>query len=308
MKKKLVVENTEYSLLLYMLLDKDWKKSDYVLCTDNKLLLSNLKTLGCNVLVASTLYIDGKYIYIQKLLYVLRLLMNSLRLIHLRSRYSIIYGNDDLFYSRLFRKNNFQVVEDGTFNYLGKEGIIDTLKKQISKYWFSKLISKIFINHIPFGYDNSIKKVYLTQQEKVPIELKDKAEFIDLTDLWNKCNYKKELLFVFGLENELINSLRDDNCCFLFPYPLSERDKVKENALIKRYQKAIKKSECKVYIKPHRFDIVDYSNYFKAEYIINKNLPFELFVLNDIYIENVIVGYDTSLLAHLDSNVNVINY
>jgi len=308
LNNKLVLANTEYSLLLYLLIDRDWKTADYILLTNNDKLVFKLKFYGCNVLIHTRLYLTSNYLFFSKLKFVISILFNLLKLYSNKHEYLIVYGNDDLTYARPFRKNNFHIIEDGTINYYSEEEIVNQKKVFLSKYIPKKILDKIRFKYIPFGYNKCISKVYLTNKDKVPSKIMDKVEVVNLKYLWSICKYKDEIMQIFNFDHELLEKLKDNRYSILFPFSEFERNEINERKIINRYKDAIKKSTSIVLIKPHRFDILDYSKYFDKDLIIDRNIPFELFILNDIRFDDIITFYDSSLLSHIEGSGDVVKY
>lgn len=128
--KKIVVENTLYSLLVYFLLEKRWKSSVYILESNNlsKEFIRKIKKYSKVYLIK---YSDNKLKNLTNYYY-MRFFWNIFSYLNINN---IFYGNDDLRTSSFFRRNKFYILEDGlvNYNYLNRTEKM-SLKKMLKKY------------------------------------------------------------------------------------------------------------------------------------------------------------------------------
>ena len=281
--QKLVIDNTLYSILIYMLLNNEWRDSIFVLNNklDNKFLNNFQKKV-------KKLYIFKQY-KIKKYYFKYILEYFKLYFFLLKQNNIKIYGNDDLEYFFSFGNDIF-LIEDGLLNYKKKkQSIIEVLKKII------KLKNPFYKS---LGYSNSVKKIYLTGLAPIPKEIKDKVEIINLKNLWSKKSEeeKKEILDIFGFNERTISKIKNKKN-ILLTQPLSEDGFISEKEKIELYKKVIiNYLEKDLVIKTHPREKTDYKKYFPEIEILNQSFPAELFDLLDIKFETAITIFSTAAL------------
>lgn len=290
--QKLVIDNTLYSILIYMLLNNEWSDSIFILNNklDNKF-LNNFQNKVKKLYIFKQYKIKNYYFkYIFEYL--------KLYFFILKQKNIIIYGNDDLEYFFSFRKNIF-LIEDGLLNYKKpkKQNIIEILKKII------KLKNPFYKS---LGYSNNVKKIYLTGLAPIPKEIKDKVEIINLKELWNKKSKeeKKEILNIFGFDEIILNNIKNKKY-ILFTQSLSEDNFMSENEKINLYKNIISNYDKNtLIIKTHPREKTDYKKYFPEIEVLKQVFPAELFSLLDIKFEKVITIYSTAVL-NFSSNAEI---
>ncbi|WP_318515051.1 glycosyltransferase family 52 [Photobacterium leiognathi] len=278
-KNNILVVNSVYSLFYYMLMfDHDMNKTTLVFSggindeftkkIPNKIVLKS-GVLGI-LDVISKLIFDKKFRGV---------------IFH---KYKFNYfGHDHLFYSFLFSKN-MSLIEDGLLNY------------SKSKRKFP--LSIILRNKVP-GYGSSIRNIYLSGIETVPVCIIDKVKIISIFDAWNKLSTEKKRFI-----NEFFNvTLKSSNIeHLLLTQPFSEYDILTEKEKIDIYKKIYDNIRCehpnsKIFIKPHPRELTDYQIIFPDAFILNSNCPSELLSLNSERIENVYTLYSTSIYTFNNS-------
>lgn len=283
-KVNILIENTIYSLFVYLLIKKEWEKSIFIL--NNKTIdIRILRKLNKYELYIYKFY-DKKnffkyfreYFKLYKFLYKINL-FNKIT----------FYGNDNLDYF-IFFKNKIILLEDGLLNYQLKKITLKSVIKNIL------LLKPLFFRS--YGYSKYVKKIYLTGLAPIPEEIKDKVEIINLKELWSKKieEEKKEILDIFGFDENIINKIKNKKN-ILFTQPLSEDRFISEEEKVELYRKIIfNYPEKDLVIKTHPREKTDYKKYFPKIEILNQSFPAELFDLLDIKFETAITIFSTAAL------------
>lgn len=280
-----LIENTTYSLLVYLLVKKEWKKSIFVLNNETvdvkilrKLNKYELYIYKNFIIKKNFLKYFKEYFKLYKYLYKINLLNNI-----------IFYGNDNLDYFIFFR-NKIILLEDGLLNYQLKKITLKSIIKNIL------LLRPLFFKS--YGCSKYVKKIYLTGLAPIPEEIKDKVEIINLKELWSKKTEeeKKEILDIFGFDENIINKIKNKKN-ILFTQPLSEDRFISEEEKIELYRKIIfNYSKKDLVIKTHPREKTSYKKYFPEIEILNQSFPAELFDLLDIKFETAITIFSTAAL------------
>lgn len=285
--KRIIIENTEYSILLYCLLKKKWQEDTFILSDlFRESFLKTLKEKVKEIFIFEPTSIK-KYI----LRYYFGILKLYLYLIKKSFRKNVeIYGNDSLVYSRFINKG-YILLEDGSINYK----IIKSRKNYLKE--IMKLKNPFYS---PYGYSKKIKKIYLTGLAQIPEEIKNKVEIIDLKKLWKlkTREEQQEILEIFGFNNNLIKELKEKNI-ILFTQPLSEDGILNEQEKIELYSKIILKyPKEKLIIKTHPREKTNYSKIFNEIYILEQNFPAEIFKLLEISFKKGVTLFSTAVLTN----------
>ncbi|MBD1571474.1 glycosyltransferase family 52 [Aliivibrio sp. S10_S31] len=194
----------------------------------------------------------------------LRRLFSSLALIKFRLKHkkATFIGHDHLFYSYIFLKNGFILLEDGSVNF-----------KKYNSISLSNKVKELLIGSKLFGFSNKIKKIYLT--DGAPIledKIKKKVELINIKnmfdDLSDEGKERIKKLFSFSCGNNLIIDR------LLITQPFSEDGRMTENEKVAMYIDIMKTYSISA-IKPHPRELTDYSKYTSIS-IIPSHIPFQL--------------------------------
>lgn len=269
---KVFFYGTVYNFLLFLLINKDWEKCFF--CFSSVTPPEIIKYFKKRKL---KFYLENditkyKNSLLKNIFRVIKKLKNYVYIIKIYLMKATYYGYDDGYLSRVFVGPNFYVIEDGLSNYLGYDRIKLLMEKHIIGYGD---------NYIPYGYDDSIEKIYLTGAVEIPHEIKQKVELINIQDLWDKKtdNEKEEILAIFGLGLNYFNKWADKEYVLL-TQPFDEVGVIDENEKIALYKKILSNYDhSKIIIKVHPKEVTNYGKYFPEIQIIDNKFPFELMLL-----------------------------
>lgn len=282
---RIILENTVYSLFLYILIDKDWKKRTYIL--DKKVLenlsLKNIKRK--NFKKKYNIRDNLLLFYLQKIEFLF------LKFYWVKNKNITLYGDINML-NELKIKKNFFVIEDGIASYRNK--------KNIQKYFyiFKKIIKLENVFNKLEPTSPLVKKIYLTGLSTIPKEIENKVEIINIKKLWalKSKNEKKEILEFFNFKEEVISKIRDKKE-ILFTQPLSEDRIMTENEKINLYTKIIKKyNQETLIIKTHPREKTNYRKIFPYILILDDIFPSEFFTLFNINFDRAITLFSTAVL------------
>lgn len=215
---------------------------------------------------------------------------------------------DHLKYSPFFLGNfkKLFLLEDGMENYTD---FYQKASKKIKYSLKNKLLGGTFkIEKYKYGTSEKIRKIYLTGLDKVPEEIENKVEIINLKKIWNnlKKEEKEKLLDIFLLKNENIKVLKNKKI-ILVTQPISEDSSLLEEEKINIYKKIIEKyDENEILIKPHPRETTDYKKYFTNIDILEKNIPMEMISFLIDNLEEVITLFSTAVFEF--KNISKINF
>lgn len=284
---RIIFENTFYSLLLYILIDKKWKERVYIL---DKNLINKFNSLHFkNFLFFQVHHIKKNpfIFYCQKIKFLFLFFK-----LGLYSRKDIeLYGDINMINNFLLNQS-FYMLEDGNATYKIKER---------NSSFFSKLKKLIKLENIFFdGSQTSkfVKKIYMTGLAPIPEEIKDKVEIINIKELWNKKTEeeKREILDVFNFDKNILSTIKDKKT-ILFTQPISEDNFVREEEKIDLYKKVLKNYDLKdLIIKTHPREKTDYRKYFSEALILDNVFPSEFFMLFDVKFDKAITLFSTAVL------------
>lgn len=291
--QKIVIENSIYSILIFIMIEKKWKQSIFIL--NDKFNINFIKNLKNKV----------NYVYIYKMEKFIKNPMKyyreQIKLYFYLYKNKVlfekkikIYGNDDLDYFLLKNRNIF-LLEDGLYSYCHKKK--NTIRKIL------KFKSPFYKS---FGSSKYVKKIYLTGISSVPREIEKKVEIINLKNLWNMKSdrEKKEILELFEFSNEKIEYLKNKKN-ILFTQPLSEDGAITEKEKIDLYSKIIRKYDNeKLVIKKHPREKTDYKEIFNNILVIEESFPAEILDFLDIKFEKIITIFSTAAL-NLSQDINI---
>lgn len=289
--KNIVVENTLYSLFIYLLLKKDWENDIFILFGDFNYL--NIK--GDNFYIDKIFSIKKNFIkfYYNKIKFLIFLIKKN---IFFNNKVNF-YGNYD-YMDFMILNRNIYILEDGTINYVNinnkKTKIIQSILRFKNPFFFSS------------NYKHCIKKRYLTGLASIPSEIEANVEIIDLKNLWRKKSTfeREKILELFNFSIEKIKIYKEKKY-ILFTQPLSEDDVISEEEKIRLYMKILKDYDnSKVVIKIHPREKTKYSKFFKKALIIEDRFPAELLNMFGIKFEKAITIFSTAALT-VDKNIKV---
>lgn len=204
---------------------------------------------------------------------------------------------DHLKYSPFFLGNfkELFLLEDGMENYTDFK---EKSSKKIKYSLKNKLLGGTFkIEKYKYGTSKKIKKIYLTGLDKIPEEIRNKVEIVNLKKIWNNLNdfEKNKLLDIFFIKKENLKILKNKKI-ILITQPISEDSDLTEDEKISIYKEIIKEyKENEILIKPHPREKTDYKKYFPDANILEKNIPMEMisFLIEDL--EEVITLFSSAV-------------
>ena len=294
---KVLIENTTYSLLVYTLLFKEWENTIFILKENTipKEVIDRIqktsKVYRYKVEQSNNKFANYYYYYKRILKYYYFLKKNNIK-------DKVIYGSDHDEMSRIVNKKNFILIEDGSANYQP----LNDLRKNLHDKKVRKKISSIIklqfknINYLPFGYDEKIKKVYLTRMFEIPKELKEKAEIINIKRLWKSKTQleKSKILNLFNFNEKLY----EDKKIILLTQTLSEDNWCSsESRKIEIYKEVLSNYNPRdVIIKMHPRETTNYKKIFPNITVDSNRYPFELLNLIDLKVDTVVTLFSGAAL------------
>lgn len=171
---------------------------------------------------------------------------------------------------------NITVIEEGFSNYTNKRQLYDEYGIGTFRFFMLRLVMFQWnlLTYKPYGYDASVKELWLTGLRDIPEELSNKTKIINLEELWEESN-QKIINQVFNFDKDIYY-----NKSVIITQPLSEDKICSEERKIKIYSNLIKRSDYPVIIKKHPRDTTDYRSFFKEVIVDTDSYPFELLILN----------------------------
>ena len=305
---KLGIFITQYSLLVYILIDKDWKETKYLWLNTriDSSIKNNMKKCGVNhmwgdfadgIKIKSSRWIFHRaFVKLAKYILLFRVKFN--RICFYKKNSTHVYGQDHASLSKIFYGYKFITIEDGTANYLKKEYNISLLKKN------AKHLLK---DGVPFGYSSRVDEVFLTGRKKIEDDtIRAKATIFDIKTCWdNKTTIEKnEILFVFGYNvdrmKQFTNEGRDIFLITQNYAPLY----CSYNKLLNIYKSFLSNIDHKrVIIKPHPGDNAPYEKFFPKCKVLRENFPFELVYLTGFPVNKIISINSTSIYGLWDDDI-----
>lgn len=258
----IILVDSGYTLLLYMLLTKELHKNKTYIFSDKTLL---------NYFEKSNFKLDT--VYIDKEEY------NKILSIKLR----MLKGIKKILFRKKLRKILLSEIEKRTKNkkirYIGNDHILTTrviwdkideftmIEDGIASYYDQKLYRKSRRNkfkskkNLKLGLSPKVKKVIFSGIKEIPQELVKKTEILDF----------------FTLNTEDIEKIKTKRVIFL-TQPFSQDGILTLEEEISIYEEIFKNYKREeIMIKTHPRDRKDYSKYFPDILVFDKIVPFELF-------------------------------
>lgn len=211
-----------------------------------------------------------------------------------------LYGMDNLELGRrVFYREKINVIEEGTLNYMPYKAAPSGFKEKIQNFISS--IYGLSERKVVMGYGDKVEKVYLTSSlcEEIPQGLKDRAEVIDIQELWDKKSEREKCLIkrAFNFNDEIFEKISGESI-MLFTQPMSEDGILSEDRKIELYSKVLEKyPEKSIIIKPHPREKTDYSKYFPQCYVMKEKYPVELLAVMGIKLERVVTLFSTAVFG-----------
>ncbi|MCI5873937.1 MAG: glycosyltransferase family 52 [Clostridiales bacterium] len=211
-----------------------------------------------------------------------------------------IVGHDHIFAISFPFWGSFEtIIEDGYINYLPYNDILSLMKKNGLRYF--RILNKIYKRknkreYKLYGYDESVKNVYLTDVKKKAPKLLTNVYVNSISELWKKLNsdLQQKLQSIFMVDSIWLKLHEYQEIVFLITQPLSEDGLMAEEEKIRVYSEVLKGNENKVLVKPHPREKTDYKKYFPDAQIIDNDVPMEMIALSFDNICRVYTCFSTS--------------
>lgn len=289
--KILIVENTYYSLLLYVLSDTNWEKRDYVIINEriSSGFISRLKNL-----VNSVLELD--YFPRVRVRYPIKSILQRKKFLKFIQPYDVVYGNIYELKMELVHDKEWFQIDDGEFTYLQLAESYDAkipYKKIRNSYVFRRFLG------INYGFDFLTVNYLLPDRQKYRIlENKYSMRFVDMKKAYRRLSddNKSVVLKLFGLDSDLTmaRNLILMQPLFTDGVVVSIDDEIE----IYRYiLKVLGIDECECVFKPHPASSINYQVYFPQSMVISNDFPSELLPLCDVQFDKVATLFSSGISA-----------
>lgn len=288
--KALFYSNGLYTLLLYLLVGDYKVKETLFLFSENTYLSSHIKNRINYYLLKSR---KNKY-------YSIIYCVLFIRFLSLKYRNTTLYVVSNNFFIHFF--NNIIAFEDGLLNYvMGNTNISATSRKNKLLNWF------VGPSYPDYGYSDKIRKIYLTGIQATPKALEEKAEIINIQQLWNsKSSAEQQEIISFFFSDDFNISRYSGRKTLLLTQTLSERGFTTEEDKIILYKALLASfDESDLIIKIHPGETTDYSAYFPKAIILDYPCPMELLSLMGLQIKTAVTVNSTAIYS-LDKSVSKI--
>ena len=268
--KKLIIENTYRSLLIYMLYDYSWKGRDYILVKGriSDEFISRFKAKVNSVSITD----DFPIISIKS---PLSSILTRLKFLKKIKQYEEIYGN---VYELKLRKSDSKLIQldDGLMTKKMFEGEYNrkiTHIKFRNNFIFRRFLNvdynfkpNNFMFVVPDSYKNNKQLSCDFINLRTKINNLSNDEYLNICEVYGfspvKLNGKSILMLQPFFEDRLVSSIEYE---------------------INMYKEILKSEgllESDIYIKPHPKSKVNYAKHFKGSEFIPKDFPYELLVRN----------------------------
>ncbi|SJZ58269.1 Glycosyltransferase family 52 [Cetobacterium ceti] len=292
--KRIVIENSNYGLLLSFLILEDFKNAKYILgdyYSENSSLVLNMRKLGIEVEISN--YHSMKESGFFK--YYFRRVRDVFFEFGKRENIEV-YGNDNLEISIPYRKYGMKLIEDGTINYSFFHGM---KKRKTLKNKMKDILRIVPSEKKSFGLDERVEKIYLTGLMEIPREIEKKVEIINMKNLWEgKSEEEREnILEIFDFNRDVLEKLKGRDI-ILFTQPVSEDCDFDELEKVTIYEEILKNyPKERVVIKTHPREKTKYRDFFPDYLVLDKPFPFELLNLLGVKFKKSVTLFSTAALG-----------
>ena len=293
---------TQYTLLLYMLVVPDWKKTLLFLYhgrIDNDTikrihekggrfwgsyrLMKFINKQTHNIVYCLCRFVSDRLI--KPLLY-LWLRIEGEENVH-------VYGYEHVFgaVTCLDAGCEFTVIEDGMSSYNSRQ--------KTEKFWQAYHSSDARPEkYLSGGWSDAVQNVILTGRLPTPKGLEEKVNVVNMKQLWQNLsvNKKQELCYIFDFNIEKWQEIINDGRDILFlSQPLSPVWMDEADEIILLRELLSKYDMKKVIIKVHPADKKRYEDIFSQCLVIRLTLPVEFLWLEDLPFKKVVGVFSTAL-------------
>ncbi len=182
-----------------------------------------------------------------------------------------IYGQDHIGISKILwhkqlRDIPFILLEDGTGNYCKKE--------KLGRYPEYMECNEYFM-----GHNSRVQSIYLTGIWRIPNDIKNKVNLIDLKSLWENKRVEEKQFFLnlYFMDQPTLNTISKKSICYLGG-PFSNFGMMPLEEELQAYRKIISNfTSTELYIKAHPTGFnIDYKNEFPGIPVVMNPIPFEI--------------------------------
>ena len=177
------------------------------------------------------------------------------------------------------------IIEDGYINSMHYQDILMLMRTSCKRYYCLLMTLyklKTHQDYKMYGYDESVKNIYLTNKSIYIKNRKNKVKIIDIWAMWNTLDHFSQVTLqeIFSVKT-LVNNLNNKkNINIIITQPLSEDGLMTEQQKIKIYTQAINDINGTIIIKPHPREITDYVTLFKDQIVLDNDIPLEIIALS----------------------------
>ena len=304
---------TQYTLMLYMLVADDWKKTNLFLYQGRikEDIIQRIHDVGGRFFggYRMTAYAcnSSKNIFARVLKKILYLVIEKLVIcwIYFIGAKNIkCYGYESIFCNTKFLDAgcSFSVLEDGESTYMEH---LDA-----EKFWSMMRGQYVSGKYLPGGWADAVEEVILSGRKKVPKGLESKARIIDLSNIWRDCseNKRREILYVFQFDidywKKIIASGRDIVLLTTNPFVCG----INSDGWVALYEEIISYYDRnRIIIKPHPADTIEYEKVFPDCPVVRQVFPFEICYFTQLPLKKIIGVKCTALYGIWPDNM-VDNY
>lgn len=309
--KKFGIFITQYSLLVYLLISKDWNDTKFVF-SGSRISAELIRKMSRYVNVpVSGYYTERIGGMIKKhdgfARFLIRVVYKVLR-ICIKVRFCFwkycstgkrvrVFGQDHAELASIFFDYDFILVEDGASNYFTHDQLIRDLKvmgvSNLDRF-------------CPLGWNDCVDTIYLSGRGKIPAELAHKIRIFDLKEQWNNKSEteKSEIMDIFNFDfHKMYNTVVSGRNIFLLTQNLSPLY-FSDSELIGIYRDILNSySHENIVIKPHPADHIHYEEVFPDCMVLREEFPFELMYFSAIPIKKVVSIDSTAIMGLWDSSL-----
>ena len=294
-QRRICLFETQYTLMIYLLLDRDWEKRKYILTSERlSEIVNNMNNIGVDVSISIWLQKINKYFKHHHYMWkkISKTIRYFIAIWSMTNKEVPVYGQDHNFYSRCFFNHDFFLLEDGMiayspYEYLRKNGIEKTFTRR----------------YVAYGWNKYVKKIYFTGRAEIPKGLRNKAVLLDLQKKWQNLteNEKNKILYVLGCDIEKIRTLvMNGRENILLTQPYYRVDGINKKGFVLGYKDILKNYDNdSVIIKTHPEDVFDYESNFPNCVVLRDKFPFELCYFSKIPFKKIISINSTATMSGL---------
>lgn len=298
-KPRVFVTGSLWSLLIYLLYNdlEDIKRTHYFF-TDKGIHATVRNNFKHHVVNIS--WDDNVHWFIVKFLFIFIPYINYIRWPYLL--WCDMWGIDQGFaIQSIIGHNPYTLIEDGAIDYM----VSRDLRKN-KRDWFRRLLwGPIYLHDL--GRNSKCKRIILTQKATNE-RLKEKAEEINLHELWNQSSKEKKefVLHAFNLTMDDVELMKMRRVILLTqPFSLDCSD-ISDEDQIKMYHEMIKPyGEENVIIKPHPRETMSYNGKIPGTIVLDKVIPFQLLELLGVSFDVAVTVCSTSVMGLKDMGTKI---